>query len=292
MKFSRIITTFILILAVGIFLTMQSQFDENGRWGLVGTIILLAMLWVVQGGNSKPVEKPNRSTKQAVVKPEVEVDIPEPVVKDELAGASLRERKLAKVQSSQELDLEEEEEDDGLEEVEVTVEEVHVADEFVVEVSAQSIEDADISSSIRVKSDRNARIRARIEERRRGQMADIRASTAKMWEDHSAGEDLVTLITSENHQHSILEEPEIAKAGHVYGATLVRLNESSILKLRVPLDDGFVAVDEKENSIGMPIPLPEGVPSPSDLGLLFPLPPPPPGASGALAALKGEMSED
>lgn len=291
MKFSRIITTFILILAVGIFLTMQSQFDENGRWGLVGTIILLAMLWVVQGGNSKPVEKPNRSTKQAVVKPEVEVDIPEPVVKDELAGASLRERKLAKVQSSQELDLEEEEEDDGLEEVEVTVEEVHVADEFVVEVSAQSIEDADISSSIRIKSDRTAQIRARIEERRREQMADIRASTAKMWEDHSAGEDLVTLITSENHQHSILEEPEIAKAGHVYGATLVRLNESSILKLRVPLDDGFVAVDEKENSIGMPIPLPEGVPSPSDLGLPFPLPPPP-GASGALAALKGEMSED
>ena len=290
MKFSRIITTFILILAVGIFLTMQSQFDENGRWGLVGTIILLAMLWVVQGGNSKPVEKPNRTVKQAVVKSEVEVEIPEPVVKDELAGASLRERKLAKVQSSQELD-QEEEEDDGLEEVEVTVEEVHVADEFVVEVSAQSIEDADISSSIRVKSDRTAQIRARIEERRRGQMADIRASTAKMWEDHSAGEDLVTLITSENHQHTVLEEPEIAKAGHVYGATLVRLNESSILKLRVPLDDGFVAVDEKEKSIGMPIPLPEGVPSPSDLGLALPLPPPP-GASGALAALKGEMSED
>ncbi|MGY8754506.1 MAG: hypothetical protein ACKVIR_02320 [Candidatus Poseidoniales archaeon] len=290
MKFSRIITTFILILAVGIFLTMQSQFDENGRWGLVGTIILLAMLWVVQGGNSKPVEKPNRTVKQAVVKSEVEVEIPEPVVKDELAGASLRERKLAKVQSSQEPD-QEEEEDDGLEEVEVTVEEVHVADQFVVEVSAQSIEDADISSSIRVKSDRNAQIRARIEERRRGQMADIRASTAKMWEDHSAGEDLVTLITSENHQHTVLEEPEIAKAGHVYGATLVRLNESSILKLRVPLDDGFVAVDEKEKSIGMPIPLPEGVPSPSDLGLPLPLPPPP-GASGALAALKGEMSED
>ncbi len=290
MKFSRIITTFILILAVGIFLTMQSQFDENGRWGLVGTIILLAMLWVVQGGTSKPVEKPNRTVKQAVVKSEVEVEIPEPVVKDELAGASLRERKLAKVQSSQELD-QEEEEDDGLEEVEVTVEEVHVADEFVVEVSAQSIEDADISSSIRVKSDRTAQIRARIEERRRGQMADIRASTAKMWEDHSAGEDLVTLITSENHQHTVLEEPEIAKAGHVYGATLVRLNESSILKLRVPLDDGFVAVDEKEKSIGMPIPLPEGVPSPSDLGLALPLPPPP-GASGALAALKGEMSED
>lgn len=290
MKFSRIITTFILILAVGIFLTMQSQFDENGRWGLVGTIILLAMLWVVQGGKSKPVEKQNRSPKQAVVKSEVVVEIPEPVVKDELAGASLRERKLAKVQSSQELE-QEEEEDDGLEEVEVTVEEVHVADEFVVEVSAQSIEDADISSSIRAKSDRTAQIRARIEERRRGQMADIRASTAKMWEDHSAGEDLVTLITSENHQHTVLEEPEIAKAGHVYGATLVRLNESSILKLRVPLDDGFVAVDEKEKSIGMPIPLPEGVPSPSDLGLPFPLPPPP-GASGALAALKGEMSED
>ena len=37
-------------------------------------------------------------------------------------------------------------------------------------------------------------IRARIEERRRDQMAEIRASTAKMWEDHSSGEDLVGLI--------------------------------------------------------------------------------------------------
>ena len=269
---------------------MQSQFDENGRWGLVGAIIILLMIWVVQGDSSKSVAKPRPAQKEKVTETEEEIDIPEPVVKDELAGASLRERKLAKVQASQEIE-QEEEEDDGLEEVEVTIEEVHVADEFVVEVSAQSIEDADIAASIRVKSDRNARIRARIEERRRDQMADIRASTAKMWEDHSAGEDLVTLITSTDNDYTVLEEPETAKPGHVYGATLVRLNETSILKLRVPLDDGFVSVDENKISPGMPIPLPEGVPSPSDLGLPLPLPPPP-GASGALAALKGEMSDD
>ena len=269
---------------------MQSQFDEKGRWGLVGTIIILLMIWVVQGDSSKSAAKPRPVQKEKVTETEEEIDIPEPVVKDELAGASLRERKLAKVQASHEIE-QEEEEDDGLEEVEVTIEEVHVADEFVVEVSAQSIEDADIAESIRVKSDRNTRIRARIEERRRDQMADIRASTAKMWEDHSAGEDLVTLISSPDNDHTVLEDPETAKPGHVYGATLVRLNETSILKLRVPLDDGFVPVDENKISPGMPIPLPEGVPSPSDLGLPLPLPPPP-GASGALAALKGEMSDD
>ena len=95
------------------------------------------------------------------------------------------------------------------------------------------------------KRDRHSRIRARIEERRRDQMAEIKASTAKMWEEHSSGEDLVGLIQTENHDHNILVEPAEAEAGHVYGATLVRVDESSILKLRVPLDTGFVAVEEE-----------------------------------------------
>ena len=106
-----------------------------------------------------------------------------------------------------------------------------MADEFVVEVSPQSIEDANIAAHIQEKRDRHSRIRARIEERRRDQMAEIRASTAKMWEEHSSGEDLVGLIQSDDHGHNILVEPANAEAGHVYGASLVRIDESTILKL-------------------------------------------------------------
>ena len=119
-------------------------------------------------------------------------------------------------------------------------------------------------------------------------MAEIRASTAKMWEEHSSGEDLVGLVQSENHGQNILIEPANAEAGHVYGASLVRIDPSTILKLRVPLDTGYVAVEE-ERAKTATLPLPTGLPTPDELGL--PLPPPP-GASGALAALKDEMSND
>ena len=222
---------------------------------------------------------------------ESSVDIPEVVTKDELDGASLRERKMAKVAANRQAESENEiqvEPDDDLEEIAVTVEEVHVAGEFVVEVSPQSIEDANIAAHIKEKRDRHSMIRARIEERRRDQMAEIRASTAKMWEDHSSGEDLVGLIQSEGHGQNILIEPANAEAGHVYGASLVRIDESTILKLRVPLDTGYVAVEEDRAKTAT-LPLPQGLPTPEELGL--PLPPPP-GASGALAALKDEMAND
>ena len=216
------------------------------------------------------------------------------MTKDDLDGATLRERKMAKVAAAQEADSEKSEitvePDDDLEEVAVTVEEVHVADEFIVEASPESIEDANISAHISEKRERHTRIRARIEERRRDQMAEIRASTAKMWKSTALGEDLVGLIQSENHGHNILIEPANAEAGHVYGATLVRIDESSILKLRVPLDSGFVAVEgEKISTNDLPI-LPEGLPSPEELGL--PALPPSTCGIGALPALKDEMAND
>ena len=277
---------------------MQNQFDENGRWALVATAIILAIFWVFLGDSPKPNNAPKRKrspaqAEQSAGEEETSLDIPEVVTKDDLDGATLRERKMAKVAAAQEADSESEitvEPDDDLEEVAVTVEEVHVADEFIVEASPESIEDANISAHISEKRERHTRIRARIEERRRDQMAEIRASTAKMWEEHSSGEDLVGLIQSENHGHNILIEPANAEAGHVYGATLVRIDESSILKLRVPLDSGFVAVEgEKISTNDLPI-LPEGLPSPEELGL--PALPPPPAASGALAALRDEMAND
>ena len=286
----------LLIGDIFVFFMMQSQFDENGRWALVGSALILAIIWVFLGDTPEP-QKVARRQVQTAKKPEtssdVEVDIPDVIKEDEMDGATLRERKLAKVAASNQENQESEitvEPDDDLEEITLSVEEVHDAGEYVVEVSPQSIEDANIAAHIQSKRETHSRIRARIEERRRDQMAEIRASTAKMWEEHSSGEDLVGLIQSEGHGHNVLIEPATAEAGHVYGATLVRIDESTILKLRVPLDSGYVAVDEnKVASNDLPV-LPPGVPSPSELGL--PDLPPPPGASGALAALRDEMAED
>ncbi|MAX45443.1 MAG: hypothetical protein CMB24_01440 [Euryarchaeota archaeon] len=295
MKNSRLVVFTLLVAGIVTFFMMQTQLDDNSRWAFVGVILLLAIIWVYLGeapANKKPVAR-NVVTQQvsAVDSEEPSVDIPEVVVNDSMDGASLRERKMAKVAASREEEESNEivvEPDDDLEEIAVTVEEVHVAGEFVVEVSPQSIEDANIAAHIQEKRDRHSRIRARIEERRRDQMAEIRASTAKMWEEHSSGEDLVGLIQTEDHGHNILIEPANAEAGHVYGASLVRIDESTILKMRVPLDTGFVAVEEDRTTTAT-LPLPAGLPSPEDLGL--PLPPPP-GASGALAALKDEMAND
>ncbi|MBB70642.1 MAG: hypothetical protein CMB28_06015 [Euryarchaeota archaeon] len=295
MKRSRLVVFTLLVAGIVTFFMMQAQLDDNSRWAFVGVILLLAIIWVYLG--EAPTNK--KSLTRTVVKSQASVDdsqestvdIPEIVVEDSMDGASLRERKMAKVAASRQEEESNEieiEPDDDLEEIAVTVEEVHVADEFVVEVSPQSIEDANIAAHIQDKRDRHSRIRARIEERRRDQMAEIRASTAKMWEEHSSGEDLVGLIQTENHGHNILIEPANAEAGHVYGASLVRIDESTILKLRVPLDTGFVAVEEDRTTTAT-LPLPTGLPSPEDLGL--PLPPPP-GASGALAALKDEMAND
>ena len=295
MKTSRFIVFILLIGGILGFFLLQADLDDNGRWGLVGAILILAIVWVYLGDGPKQANRQGSQGQPTPIKvkrvEEDSVDIPEVVTKDELDGASLRERKMAKVAASRQAAEEAQitvEPDDDLEEVTVSVEEVHVAGEYVVEASPQSIEDANIAAHIQEKRDRHSRIRARIEERRRDQMAEIRASTAKMWEEHSSGEDLVGLIQSENHGHNILIEPAEAEAGHVYGATLVRVDDSSILKLRVPLDTGFVAVEE-ERATTATLPLPQGIPSPEDLGL--PLPPPP-GPSGALAALKDEMASD
>jgi len=296
MKMSRLVVLFLLLGDLVIFFSMQNQFDDNGRWALVGGALILAIMWVYLGDISKPtkpVQRTRQVQKESNTDSESNIDIPEVVTKDDMDGASLRERKMAKVmatQSEEEENMVSVEPDDGLEEVTVSIEEVHVADEFVVEVSPQSIEDANIAAHINVKRDRHDRIRARIEERRRDQMAEIRASTAKMWEEHSSGEDLVGLIQSEDHGHDILIEPTTAEAGHVYGATLVRINDSTILKLRVPLDSGYVAVGV-DRGTGPDLPLlPLGVPSPAELGL--PPLPAPVGASGALDALRNEMAED
>ena len=293
----------LVALSAGLFyLTSASSLSDDGKWILIGITFASASSWVLIGGRPGAVQNQTLvaqdNTEDLVSSDDLdeeessETDIPQPVKQEEsLDGVSLKQRKLAKIKAA-ELEAEGTQQDtEELDEVQVSVENVHQADEYVVEVSPESVEDADIELTVSNRRVQHQVIRERIEKRRRNQLAEIRASTVKMWEQHNEGEDIVGVLQNPDHGQNILEEPLKPQAGHVYGATFIRLDETSILKLRTPLDSGFEEVEKKAKLPelpgipGMPLPpLPDGS---------MPLPPlPNPNASDALAALKMQMDED
>jgi len=295
----------LVALSAGLFyLTSASSLSDDGKWILIGITFASASSWVLIGGRSGAPRNHNSvvqdATEDLVLNDDLheeessETDIPQPVKQEEsLDGVSLKQRKLAKIKAADAEAEGAQQDADGLDEVEVevSVENVHQADEYVVEVSPESVEDADIELTVSNRRVQHQVIRERIEKRRRNQLAEIRASTVKMWEQHNEGEDIIGVLQNPDHGQTILEEPLKPQAGHVYGATFIRLDETSILKLRTPLDSGFEEVEKKAKLPelpgidGMPLPpLPDGS---------MPLPPlPNPNASDALAALKMQMDED
>jgi len=287
--------------SAGIFyLTSASSLSDNGSWTLIGITFGATFAWVLLGGRGVKPSGQVTAAQPAIVTESVSTesesedasgaDIPPPVTaEDNLDGVSLRERKLAKIQAANQQNGDSEEEGEEITTVEVTLENVHTADEYVVEVSPESVEDADIEMTVSNRRVKHQEIRERIEKRRRNQLAEIRASTVRMWEQHNEGEDIVAVLQNLEHGMNILDEPLKPKAGHVYGATFIRLDEGTILKLRTPLDSGFEEVEKKvklpelPGLDGMPLPpLPDGN---------LPLPPLP-NASDALAAMKAQMDED
>jgi len=287
--------------SAGIFyLTSASNLSDNGKWSLIGITFVATFGWVLLGGRGvKTVSKVTNQEEITVASEEVvdsedeiisDSDIPSPVTSDDLDGVSLRERKLAKIQAAnQAQDDSNDQEEEAVIEVEMTVENFHTADEYVVEVSPESVEDADIEMTVSNRRVKHQEIRERIEKRRRNQLAEIRASTVRMWEQYNDGEDIVALLQTPDHGLNIIDEPQKPAAGHVYGATFIRIGEEDILKLRTPLDSGFEEVEKKTKIPelpgldGMPLPpLPDGN---------LPLPPLP-NASDALAAMKMQMDED
>jgi hypothetical protein len=293
----------LVALSAGLFyLTSASSLSDDGKWILIGITFASASSWVLIGGRPGAVQNQTLVAQDNVEdlvssddldeEESSETDIPQPVKQEEsLDGVSLKQRKLAKIKAA-EVEVEGAQQDtEELEEVQVSVENVHQADEYVVEVSPESVEDADIELTVSNRRVQHQVIRERIEKRRRNQLAEIRASTVKMWEQHNEGEDIVGVLQNPDHGQNILEEPLKPQAGHVYGATFIRLDETSILKLRTPLDSGFEEVEKKVKSPELPgIP---GMPLPPLSGGSMPLPPlPNPNASDALAALKMQMDED
>ena len=80
MKLSRLVVLFLLIADIIVFFTMQNDFDENGRWALVGFALLLAIVWVYLGDTAKaakPVQK-KRNVQQVVeetTEPDLSLDL-------------------------------------------------------------------------------------------------------------------------------------------------------------------------------------------------------------------------
>jgi hypothetical protein len=228
-------------------------------------------------------------------KSEPDQELPAPVQSEEDASAR-RDAKLSRSRSGEpepepEPEVEEVVVSLADDEVLVTVveENVHIAEEFVAEIDAESMEEADIESFIDDRRGRHALIRRRIEARRREQLADIRSETAKIYQSADESEDLLTLVGTENHGHTVIEVSEDIPAGSPVGAVFARIDDTRILKVRLPLDQGFIASSEPLPELP-PLPDLGGLPLPPlpDLGDL-PLPPPP--SSSKLDALRDEMNE-
>lgn len=310
MGFARTAVGVLFISVFGFYLSTLGQLTDEAKWAFVAAMALLAVLWINLGGKKKPRRKSRPSRARTAASPEIETaveteadddedeedDIPEPVRSTPVDGASLRERKLAKIAAAEAAKTAEDSDEEEQEVViEVELEEVHIADEYVVDVSPESVEDADIEVTVRDRRVRHEAIRERIKRRRMGQMADIRASTARMWEDHASGEDLVALLQTQGHGHTVLVEPENPAPGHVYGATFVRIDEGRILKLRLPLDTGFESIGSGQPEPAAPPVLlgPDGKALPPLMGPDgTPLALPPlPSSSTALDAMREEMKE-
>ena len=184
------------------------EMDENQQWITIGVLITLGLVYILSGSPSfelptQPAGATKVPSKEAVeVAQEESGEVQEEVATTSSPGTtmSLKERKAAKILAAQEAQRAAMAQATGDDEGEmedlpvVEVETIHVADEYVVEVSPESVEEADIEATVKERASRHEEIRARIAARRRSQMADIRASTSRMWEEHAVREDIVGLL--------------------------------------------------------------------------------------------------
>ena len=293
--FIRLMLWFGLFTSVLTFLALAGTMNSLVQM-IFGAAILLLIIFLMGTGGGRKVERVRKRSEKVEAEPEeLKEELPAPVQSD-VDASSRRNAKLSRSRTSAPEPEPEPEEDEEItvsladDEVEVSVidENVHVAEEYVAEIDAESMEEADIESFIDDRRDRHALIRRRIEARRREQLAEIRSETAKIYQSADESEDLLALVASENHGHTIHEVSENPSPGSPIGAVFVRIDENRLLKVRIPMDQGFISGTE---------PLPDLPPLP-ELGDL-PLPPPPagdlplppPASSSKLDALRDEINE-
>ena len=141
----------------------------------------------------------------------------------------------------------------------------NVARRLIVARDAQSEMESEIEAYVEDRRVKRAEIRGRIERRRRMALAERRASKVRMWTELEDGEDLGALLNRADHGLTVIDEPEAPDDSAPLGVSYVRIDESRILKLRIPL-----SVPEKRDETPTP-PLPQM----PEMGEMPPMPPPP-----------------
>ena len=154
-----------------------------------------------------------------------------------------------------------------------------VAKRFVVTNDAQSEMETEIETYVEEQREKRAVIRGKIERRRRMALAERKAAKVRMWTELEDGEDLGALLDNPNHGLIVIEEDESPDDSSPLGVSYVRIDESRILKIRVPLKIPRKAVSKPVEEFSMVEDMPPMPPPPSGLPPMPPpsgMPPPPP----------------
>ena len=145
----------------------------------------------------------------------------------------------------------------------------NVAQRLVVSRDAQSQMETEIEGYVEQQREKRAVIRGKIDRRRRMALAERKAAKVRMWTELEDGEDLGALLNQVDHGLTVIEEDESPDDSSPLGVSYVRIDESRILKIRVPLKIPEKAVSKPAEELpkldDMPPP-PTGLP---------PMPPPP-----------------
>ena len=286
---TRLVVWGAVLMGIPTFLVLQGEASQMTQ--IAGGSILLALIAILMFSGRSPVLKPPRKKDIVTVeKPRDEIELPAPVL--ELEGAS--ERREEKIQRSRgrvaqpvaqppppEMPMPPAVEtapdgealpppvqmmpDDGSQ----------VATRFVAESDPQIDEESEVEAFVGARRLKRAEIRSKIERKRRMDMASRRAAKVGMWSAVEDGEDIAALLKDPNHGLTVLDEPESADSSKPQGVSYVRIDESRVLKIRVPLElpeKKQAAPPVPEISETPPTPLPDDMPPPPGMP---PMPPPP-----------------
>ena len=155
-----------------------------------------------------------------------------------------------------------------------------LAKKLVITSDAQSEMESEIEDFVDQRRSRQAEIRSSLERKRRMALAERRAAKARLWTEVEDGEDLASLLDDPNHGLTIIEESEEYDDSKPLGVSYVRIDNTRILKLTIPLVvESRSQTDEKIESdtllINNEIPSPPGLPPMPPPPGLPPMPPPP-----------------
>lgn len=165
-----------------------------------------------------------------------------------------------------------------------------LANKLVVTSDAQSEMESEIEAFVDQRRARQAEIRSSLERKRRMILAERRAAKARLWTEVEDGEDLATLLKDPNHGMTIIEEPENPDENKPLGVSYIRIDNTRIIKLKIPLTvvskdktlsssdkiSESLSISEVNASSGLPpMPPPPGLPPMPPPPGLPPMPPPP-----------------